>query len=351
LQLARGKTAGKTEDVATRTIEESWLSFRAGACQLGCAVSGECSTFDEYSDKIHQAGAVSFMTAPGTRPWNFAQYPLNRTVLHFGSVAGGAIIHGTTRSNLYLWFLESANCPDRIAFDGRITKSPGIVMIPPASHFTFACTGPARWISLLVELTNGGFNKYLAPIETIKIMMAPQVAELVRLVDAATAARKVINLGGLERLQATETSLLGLLDTILSNSVADRRYFDEGSEESISQFLECLRRDSQSPVLTLARAAGVSERTLHRLCWKYFQMGPKRYSKIRQLNLVRRAIRQSHSTAGSITAILSEHGVTEFGRFAIEYKALFNESPTETLQRYIVARSNRSHSSYPEANK
>ena len=222
---------------------------------------------------------MSFMTAPVTGPWNFVQYPLNRTVLHFGSVAGAAIIHGTTRSNVYLWFLESADCADRIVFDGRITKSPGIVMIPPASHFTFACTGPARWISLLVELTNGGFNKCLTPIETIKIMMAPQVAELVRLVDAATAARKVINLGGLERLQATETSLLGLVDTILSNSVVDRRYFDERSEESISQFLECLRRDSQSPVLTLAQAAGVSERTLHRLCWKYFQMGPKRYSK------------------------------------------------------------------------
>ena len=124
-------------------------------------MSGECSTFDEYSDKIHEAGAASFMTAPVTGPWK--------------------IIHGTTRSNVYLWFLESANCPDRIVFDGRITKSPGIVMIPPASHFTFACTGPARWISLLVELTNGGFNKYLTPIETIKIMMAPQVAELVRL--------------------------------------------------------------------------------------------------------------------------------------------------------------------------
>jgi len=210
-----------------------------------------------------------------------------------------------------------------------------------------------QWIlfSVPVELTNGGFKKYLAPTETIKILMAPPVAELVKLVDAASAARKVIELGGLERLQAIETSLLGLLDSILSDSVANRRYFDKRNEETISKILECLRRDSQSHVLTLARAAGVSERTLHRLCWKYFQMGPKRYSKIRQLNLVRRAIRQSHSTAGSITAILSEHGVTKFGRFAIEYKALFNESPTETLQRYIVARSNRSHSSYPEANK
>ena len=220
-------------------------------------------------------------------------------------------------------------------------------MIPPASHFTFACTGPMQWIlfSVPVELTNGGFKKYLAPTETIKILMAPPVAELVKLVDAASAARKVIELGGLERLQAIETSLLGLLDSILSDSVANRRYFDKRNEETISKILECLRRDSQSHVLTLARAAGVSERTLHRLSWKYFQMGPKRYSKIRQLNLVRRAIRQSHSTPVNITDILSEHGVTEFGRFAIEYKALFNESPTETLQKYLVPRSNGSHSS------
>ena len=314
-------------------------------------MSRECSTFDEYSDKIHEAGAVSFMTAPLAGRWDFARYLLDRTILQFGSGGGGAIVHGTTRSNVCLWFMQSAHCPERIVFDGRIIKCPGIVMIPPASHFTFACTGPMQWIlfSVPVELTNGGFKKYLAPTETIKILMAPPVAELVKLVDAASAARKVIELGGLERLQAIETSLLGLLDSILSDSVANRRYFDKRNEETISKILECLRRDSQSHVLTLARAAGVSERTLHRLCWKYFQMGPKRYSKIRQLNLVRRAIRQSHSTPVNITDILSEHGVTEFGRFAIEYKALFNESPTETLQKYLVPRSNGSHSSYREA--
>ena len=92
------------------------------------------------------------------------------------------------------------------------------------------------------------------------------------------------------------------------------------------------------------RRLGLSERTLHRLFWKYFHMGPKRYSKVRQLNLVRRAIRQNHATPVHVTGILTEHGVTEFGRFAIEYKALFNESPAETLHKHLVPQSEASRS-------
>jgi hypothetical protein len=75
-------------------------------------------------------------------------------------------------------------------------------------------------------------------------------------------------------------------------------------------------------------------------------MGPKRYSKIRQLNLVRRAIRQNHSTPVNVTGILTEHGVTEFGRFAIEYKALFKESPAETLHKHLVPQTDGYQMSY-----
>ena len=147
-------------------------------------------------------------------------------------------------------------------------------------------------------------------------------------------------------LQAIEASLLGILDRILSGSVSQRRCFDKRTEKVMSTVLECLRRDGQIHVVALARAAGVSERTLHRLFWKYFHMGPKRYSKIRQLNLVRRAIRRNHATPVSVTGILTEHGVTEFGRFAIEYKALFNKSPAETLHKHLVPQSNGYNLSY-----
>ena len=305
----------------------------------------ECSTFDEYSDKIREADALSLMTAPLTGPLDFAQHLLPRTILQFGSGGSGTIVHGTTRSNPCFLFMQSATCADRIVFDGRSLQWPEIVMIPPISHFTFACTGLTQWISLAVPadltngITNGGLKKYLVSIENTKTRIAAPAAELTELIEAATTARNGIQRARPAHLQAVEASLLGILDRILSDSVSQRRCFDKRTEKVMSTVLECLRRDGQIHVVTLARAAGVSERTLHRLFWKYFHMGPKRYSKFRQLNLVRRAIRQNQATPVNVTGILTEHGVTEFGRFAIEYKALFNESPVETLHRHLVPQS------------
>ena len=303
----------------------------------------ECSSFDEYSDKIREANALSLMTAPLTGPLDFAQHVLPRTILQFGSGGSGTIVHGTTRSNPCFLFMQSATCADRIVFDGRSLQWPEIVMIPPASHFTFACTGLTRWISLAVPaelndgVTNGGFKKYRALIENTKTLVTPPAAELVKLIEAATTARNGILVARPTHLREIESALLGILDGILLDSVSQRRCFDKRTEKVMSTVLECLRRDGQIHVVALARAAGVSERTLHRLFWKYFHMGPKRYSKVRQLNLVRRAIWQNHATPVNVTVILTEHGVTEFGRFAIEYKALFNESPAETLHKHLGA--------------
>ena len=282
------------------------------------------------------------MTAPLTDSLEFARHHLHRTSVQFGSGSSGLIIHGTTRSNACLVFMQSAKCGG-IVLDGRTFKWPEIAIIPPASHFTFAFTGLTQWISwsILTELINSSFKKYLASTETNKTLITPQTAALIKLIDAATMARKVIESGEAKRLQSTETSLLELLDSIFAGSHTQRRCFDKRIEEIMSRVLECLRRDSQSHVSTLAHAAGVSERTLHRVFQKYLQMGPKRYAKIRQLNLVRTTIRQNHSRPVNITGILSEHGVTEFGRFSIEYKVLFNELPAETLHRHFVSRSKR----------
>ncbi|MGP0085148.1 MAG: hypothetical protein ACLP0B_16205, partial [Steroidobacteraceae bacterium] len=76
----------------------------------------ECSTFDEYSDKIREADALSLMTAPLTGPLDFAQHLLPRTILQFGSGGSGTIVHGTTRSNPCFLFMQSATCADRIVF-------------------------------------------------------------------------------------------------------------------------------------------------------------------------------------------------------------------------------------------
>jgi AraC-like DNA-binding protein len=310
-------------------------------------VSGEY-TFDEYSDKIRDAGALSLKTTPLSGRWDFAQCLLHQTTLQFGSEGSEAIIHGTTRSNTHSLFVQSAEHAGRIMFDGRIITWPEIVAIPAASHFTLASMGQTQWILFSVptgcfnSTINGDFKKSRATIKNGKALIMPPAADLIEFIDTAATARKRIQFAPKQEinLREIEASLLDIVDRILSASV--RESLDSRTEKIMSKALECLRPNNQIQVMTLARAAGVSERCLHRVFKKYFQVGPKRYLKIRQLNLVRRAVRQYHTAPMNVTGILTEHGVTEFGRFAIEYKALFGESPFETLHKYLVPRSSES---------
>lgn len=89
-------------------------------------------------------------------------------------------------------------------------------------------------------------------------------------------------------------------------------------------------------VADLALAADVTSRTLLRTFRQQLGVGPASYLKLRQLNMVRRSLRGKCGPSSKVTNIMSEHGVTEFGRFASEYRALFGERPSETVARSRV---------------
>jgi len=51
------------------------------------------------------------------------------------------------------------------------------------------------------------------------------------------------------------------------------------------------------------------------------------------MGLVRRALREADPSSASVTAVGTRFGFWELGRFAVEYQALFGESPSATLHR------------------
>lgn len=79
-------------------------------------------------------------------------------------------------------------------------------------------------------------------------------------------------------------------------------------------------------------ATGVSRFKLFEAFKKYFALSPMVYLKKYRLNAVRQDILE-HGSARNISEIALSWGFTHLGRFSVEYRKLFDESPSMTLQR------------------
>jgi AraC family ethanolamine operon transcriptional activator len=75
----------------------------------------------------------------------------------------------------------------------------------------------------------------------------------------------------------------------------------------------------------------VSERTLQYAFLEHLGIGPARYQRIRRLNGVRRELLAGQPGAMPVTQCALRWGFWQLGRFAVEYRALFGERPSETF--------------------
>lgn len=76
----------------------------------------------------------------------------------------------------------------------------------------------------------------------------------------------------------------------------------------------------------------VSQRALNYAFVSQLGEPPNRYLKLRRMNQVRRRLRKARARETTVTEITGDSGFFEAGRFAGEYKRIFGECPSTTLQ-------------------
>jgi AraC-like DNA-binding protein len=94
-----------------------------------------------------------------------------------------------------------------------------------------------------------------------------------------------------------------------------------------------LHEKSHAPVYLaeLCAATGVPERTLRDIFQTMLGVSPLKYLQLRRMRQARLALQQGSKQTHSVKEIALASGFWELGRFAVEYKRLFGESPSETL--------------------
>ena len=85
----------------------------------------------------------------------------------------------------------------------------------------------------------------------------------------------------------------------------------------------------------LCRHTGVSLRTLQRSFSEYFQVSPSQFVKARRLDAVRLALTAGDPSESTVASAALEAGFTHLGRFSVDYRKHFGESPRVTLARRV----------------
>lgn len=86
----------------------------------------------------------------------------------------------------------------------------------------------------------------------------------------------------------------------------------------------------------LCRETGFGVRTVQRCFREYFDLTITEYLKALRLDAARRELAVAHPSQHLVTEIALRHGFRHLGRFSVEFRQRFGESPSQTLARERV---------------
>jgi transcriptional regulator GlxA family with amidase domain len=89
--------------------------------------------------------------------------------------------------------------------------------------------------------------------------------------------------------------------------------------------------DEPLHISVLCRTLEVSERTLRKAFHKIHGAPPCRHLRMLRLSQARRTLLAADCKRVTVTEIATGFGFLELGRFSVEYRKVFGESPSQTL--------------------
>jgi transcriptional regulator GlxA family with amidase domain len=96
--------------------------------------------------------------------------------------------------------------------------------------------------------------------------------------------------------------------------------------------------DEPLHISALCLTLAVSERTLRKAFHNIHGLPPCRHLRMLRLSQARRALLSANCKLTTVTEIAMCFGFVELGRFSVEYRKVFGESPSQTLHRTSPAR-------------
>jgi len=138
-------------------------------------------------------------------------------------------------------------------------------------------------------------------------------------------------------LRAVEQKILTALENTFTGQIGELPSLTKGEELALdikSFLLDSLVEDVT--IDSLVKEFNISYKTLENSFKSLFGITPKRFLTLLRLNHTHYDLLNAESTTTNISDIATKWGFIHFGRFSQYYKALFNELPSETLNKALT---------------
>jgi AraC family ethanolamine operon transcriptional activator len=296
--------------------------------------------FEAYTGSIGDADLQMMLPRVRQPRWEISALPVGGVRIQLGREGSGNLTEGAGRDGARVVFLPAMG-PHRAngsPLDGR-----SVLVIEPRSEFAIAVQEPHSWFSVALpcdavdhESSGTGFrSRVVSPgaesVARIRTLLS-QVVEATRIEPSVLTAPAAVARIEAELLTACRPVIGSAAPRpdAVGRPAIPREHIIRSAIALVEQ-----SSDFTPGVDELAAASDVSVRTLRTAFVEHFGIPPHRYLMTRRLHDARRTLRAANPESTTVTAIATQFGFWQFGRFAGQYLRLFGERPSDTLRGRI----------------
>ena len=318
-------------------------------------ISRRFNDFDAFASTVSDVDCEMLLQNPQHHEWKIERVDVAGIGVQFGQLGSGNIVQGQSWSNGILLYLPLTETVE-YSVNGRVVAKHAAGILEPGCDFCVSTKLAHDWCSLFVptemlacDNDAPDSSSALSFAETKRAYATSANPQVINRLSSALRQIQFIsgNCTGFENSPAAESAALELrkLAALLVSNSQPRQSPQEGRPKIqraaiIQRCMDLIEERASQNVLVaeMAVSAQVSERTLLTAFNDYFGIGPSQYLKVRTLNKTNRLLRLADPSATSVSDVLVDQGVWEFGRFASHYRKLFGELPSQTLNKSPSAR-------------
>jgi AraC-like DNA-binding protein len=303
---------------------------------------------EDFETALRAEGCLGlWITGPGQFRARLVQVVLHRLRLSTTEEQLSRVVFIAVPANMVMisFPIGTGTAP---VYGGIVMRSGEIMTLGPGQRMHARTDGPCSWgtiwfpVKELVQYGRALTGSPFAVPPFVQCWRPPQAADkdLLRLHAAAIRIAEIRPrvLADTESAHGLEQQVIHAVVECLTvasaavGTVAARRHRD-----IMVRFEQLLQSEPHrnTGMVEISAALGISERLLRIVCGKHLGMSGKRYLRLRRMSLVHRALRHGNGQAAAVSGVARDYGFADAGRFAVEYRALFGESPSTTLRRRL----------------